>query len=225
MSMRRAELATRIEHTKLGPTVSRAEVEQLCQEALTHGFYGVCVGPPRVALARSLLEDSPVKLVTVIGFPHGTHTAAVKAEEAGQAIRDGADELDLVIHVAALKERDYGALMEEMLAVREETEKSPRPILIKVILETALLAEEEKVAGGILAKAAGVDFVKTSTGFGPGGATVDDVKLLRGVVGPEMGIKAAGGIRDYETAAALLEAGATRIGTSSGVQILEGAPE
>jgi deoxyribose-phosphate aldolase len=224
MSVRRAELVTRIEHTNLGPDVSRAEIEELCQDALTYGFYGVCVSPTRVALAQSLLGDSPVKLVTVIGFPHGTHTAAVKAEEAGQAIRDGADELDMVIQIAALKERDYGTVLEEMLAVREETEKSPRPILIKVILETALLTDDEKVAGCILAKAAGVDFVKTSTGFGPGGATVEDVQLLHGVVGPEMGIKAAGGIRDYETAVAMLEAGATRIGTSSGVQILAGAP-
>ncbi len=222
--MRRAELTTLIEQTKLGPDVSRAQIEQLCQETLMYGFYGVCVSPPRVALAHSLLKDSSVKLVTVIGFPHGTHTAAVKAEEAGQAIRDGADELDLVIHIAALKERDYGVILQEMFAVREETKKSPRPMLIKIILEAALLTADEKVAGGILAKAAGADFVKTSTGFGPGGATVEDVKLLREIVGPEMGVKAAGGIRDYETAAALLQAGATRLGTSSGVQIIEGAP-
>jgi deoxyribose-phosphate aldolase len=227
--MRCAELAQRIEHTALGPDVPQERVRALCEEAIQHGFYGVCVNPCHVALAKAVLKEKDaaarIKVVTVVGFPHGTSVAAVKAFEAERAIRDGADELDMVIHVAALKERDYHHVLEEILAVREETQKSPRPIALKVILETALLDDEQKVAGCILAKAAGADFVKTSTGFGPGGATVEDVKLLKQAVGEGMGVKAAGGIRDYETAAAMIEAGADRIGTSSGVQILEGASE
>ncbi len=220
----RRELARRIEHTKLGPGVTRSEVEKLCEEAQSYGFYGACVNPCHVALARSLLKDSDVRVITVVGFPHGTSAPAVKAAEAEQAIRDGADELDLVIRVSALKEREYSVILEELEAVRDEIRKSPRPIALKVILETALLADEEKVAGCILAKAAGAQFVKTSTGFGPGGATVEDVRLLKRAVGEGMGVKAAGGIRDYETAVAMIEAGADRIGTSSGVAILEGAP-
>ncbi len=227
--MRRAELASRIEHTALGPDVPTERVRRLCEEAIHHGFYGVCVNPCHVALAKAVLKEQDatgrVKVVTVVGFPHGTSVGAVKAVEAERAIRDGADELDMVINVAALKERDYARVLEEILAVREETRKSPRPVALKVILETALLSDEQKVAGCILAKAAGADFVKTSTGFGPGGATVEDVKLLKGAVGEGMGIKAAGGIRTYEQAVALIEAGADRLGTSAGVQIVEGAPE
>ncbi len=227
--MRRAELANRIEHTALGPDISQERVRALCEEAIQYGFYGICVNPCHVALAKAILKEKDavarIKVVTVVGFPHGTSVAAVKAFEAERAIRDGADELDMVIRVAALKERDYHRVLEEILAVREETQKSPRPITLKVILETALLNDEQKIAGCILAKAAGADFVKTSTGFGPGGATIEDVKLLKQAVGQGMGVKAAGGIRDYKTAVAMIEAGADRIGTSSGVQILEDAPE
>lgn len=224
-TLSRRELTRYIEHTKLGPAVTRSEVERLCEEAQSYGFYGVCVNPCHVALAHSLLKDSDVRVVTVVGFPHGTSPPGVKAAEAEQAIRDGADELDLVIRVGALKERDYPVILQELEAVRAEIAKSPRPITLKVILETAFLTEEEKVAGCILAKAAGADFVKTSTGFGPGGATPEDVRLLKRTVGERMGVKAAGGIRDYETAAAMIEAGADRLGTSAGVQVFEGAPE
>ena len=224
-TLTRRELAKRIEHTKLGPDVTRRDVETLCEEATTYGFYAVCVNPCHVALAKSLLKDTEIRVVTVVGFPQGTSTPVVKAAEAEQAIRDGADELDVVVRVSALKERDYAVILGELEAVRDEIQKSPRPITLKVILETALLTDEEKVAGCILAKAAGADFVKTSTGFGPGGATPEDVRLLKQTVGEEMGVKAAGGIRDYEAAAAMIEAGADRIGTSSGVQIFEGAPE
>lgn len=224
-TLSRRELARYIEHTKLGAAVGRTDVEKLCEEARDYGFYGVCVNPCHVAWAKSLLKDTDVKVITVIGFPHGTSTPVVKAAEAEQAIRDGADELDLVIRVGALKERDYPVILEELEAVRAEIAKSPRPIALKVILETAFLTEEEKVAGCILAKAAGADFVKTSTGFGPGGATQEDVRLLKQTVGEGMGVKAAGGIRDYETARAMIEAGADRLGTSAGVQIFEGAPE
>lgn len=221
----RRELAKRIEHTRLGPAVTRAEVERLCEEARNYGFYGVCVNPCHVAEAKSLLQDSEVRIITVVGFPHGANAVEVKAAEAEQAIRDGADELDMVIRVSALKERDYSVILEELEAVRDEIRKSPRPITLKAILETALLTDDEKVAACILARAAGADFVKTSTGFGPGGASLEDVRLLKRTVGDGMGVKAAGGIRDYETAVAMLEAGADRIGTSSGVQILEGAPD
>ena len=224
-TLTRRELAKRIEHTKLGPDVTRRDVETLCEEATTYGFYAVCVNPCHVALAKSLLKDTEIRVVTVVGFPQGTSTPVVKAAEAEQAIRDGADELDVVVRVSALKERDYVVILEELEAVRDEIQKSPRPITLKVILETALLTDEEKVAGCILAKAAGADFVKTSTGFGPGGATPEDVRLLKQTVGEEMGVKAAGGIRDYGAAAVMIEAGADRIGTSSGVQIFEGAPE
>jgi deoxyribose-phosphate aldolase len=166
-----------------------------------------------------------VKVATVIGFPHGATLPAVKAFEAKEAVDAGADELDMVINIAALKAKDYRAVLEEIVGVREAIAKAPRWIILKVILETSLLDEEEKVAGAILAKAAGADFVKTSTGFGPGGAKIEDVKLLKEAVGPGMGVKAAGGISDYETAMAMIEAGADRIGTSSGVAIIDGAPE
>lgn len=221
---RRAELASVIDHTKLGPDVSQKDIEQLCQEAIRYNFHAVCVSPFYVPLAKSLLKDSQVKVATVIGFPQGANATSVKVFEAEQALRDGADELDLVINIAALKGRDYKYVLEEIRVVRQATEKSPRPIILKAILETSLLSEEEKVAGCILAKAAGADFVKTSTGFASGGATVEDVKLLRQTVGPKMGVKASGGIRDHQTAVAMLEAGATRLGTSAGVQILEEVP-
>lgn len=220
----RSELAAMIDHTKLGPDVSRAQIEQLCEEAVTHGFYAVCVNPSHVPLAKSLLKDSDVKVATVVGFPHGANATKVKAEEAEQALGDGADELDMVVNIAALKAGDYRYVAEEIRTVVGVMEKSPRPLVLKAILETALLDDDEKVAGCILAKASGADFVKTSTGFGPGGATVEDVRLMRETVGPELGVKAAGGIRDYETAVAMIEAGATRLGTSSGVAIVEGAP-
>jgi len=152
-------------------------------------------------------------------------TSEVKAFEAQKAIAVGADELDMVLNIAALKEGDYATVLNDIKGVCAASEKAPQPILVKVILEMALLDKDEKIAGAILAKAGGADFVKTSTGFGPGGATVEDVALLRQTVGETMGVKAAGGIRDYETALAMIEAGATRIGASRSVAILEGAAE
>lgn len=223
--LRRAELAAKIDHTLLGPEVSREQVKQLCAEAVRYKFFAVCVNPCHVPLAKGELRDTKVRIVTVIGFPHGTTLPQVKAFEAREAVDAGADELDMVINIAALKAKDYRLVTEEIAAVREAVAKAPRKILLKVILETALLNDEQKVAGAILAQAAGADFVKTSTGFGPGGATVEDVRLLREAVGSKMGVKAAGGIRDYETAIRLIEAGADRIGTSAGVAIIQGAPE
>ncbi len=223
--MRRNELAKMIDHTLLGPTASTAGVETLCAEAVRYGFYAVCVNPCHVKLAYSLVKDSPVKVAAVIGFPHGMTTADVKRFEAQEAIAAGASELDMVINVAALKEGDYETVLTDIRAVCTEARKAPTNAVVKVILETALLDDQEKIAGAVLAKAGGADFVKTSTGFGPGGATVDDVALLRRTVGEKMGVKAAGGIHDYDTAVKMIAAGATRIGASHSVDIITGAPE
>lgn len=223
--MRKSELARIIDHTALGPDVDRARVEKLCQEAIQNKFYAVCIPPTFVGLARQILRDSGVKVCTVVGFPHGQHRAEVKALEARLSVEEGADEVDMVIHVPALKSGDYAYVLGEIRAVREATQKAARPIVLKVILECALLTDEEKVAGAILAKAAGADFVKTSTGFGPGGATPEDVALLRRTVGLNFGVKAAGGIRDYATAVRMVEAGANRIGASRSLDILAGAPD
>ncbi|MBC7221606.1 deoxyribose-phosphate aldolase [Candidatus Bipolaricaulota bacterium] len=223
--MRKSELARIIDHTALGPDVDRARVEKLCQEAIKNKFYAVCIPPTFVGLARQILRDSGVKVCTVVGFPHGQHRPEVKALEARLSVEEGADEVDMVIHVPALKSGDYAYVLGEIRAVREATQKAARPIVLKVILECALLTDEEKVAGAILAKAAGADFVKTSTGFGPGGATPEDVALLRRTVGPNFGVKAAGGIRDYATAVRMVEAGANRIGASRSLDILAGAPD
>ncbi len=223
--MRKIELARLIDHTALGPDVDRERVEKICREAMQNGFYAVCIPPTFVGHARHILRDSGVKICTVVGFPHGQHRPEVKALEARLAVEEGADEVDMVIHVPALRTGDYAYVLSEIRAVREATQKAARPIVLKVILECALLSDEEKVAGAILAKAAGADFVKTSTGFGPSGATVEDVALLRKTVGPDFGVKAAGGIRDYATAVRMVEAGANRIGASRSLEILAGAPD
>ena len=221
--MQRAELAKRIDHTLLGPTATKEAVERLCEEAIQYGAASACVNPCHVELVRDGLKDSEVKTCAVIGFPHGMSTSEMKAFEGQKAIAAGADELDMVINVAALKEGDYAAVTEDIRGVCIAAQKAPRPVIVKVILEMALLTQEEKVAGATLAKAAGAHFVKTSTGFGPGGATVEDVSLLRATVGDHMGVKAAGGIRDTETAIAMIEAGADRIGASRTAAILDGA--
>ncbi len=223
--MRKIELARIIDHTALGPEVDKGRVEKLCQEAMQHKFYAVCIPPTFVGFARQILRDSGVKVCTVVGFPHGQNRPEVKAMEARLAVEEGADEVDMVINIPALKAGDYAYVLSEIRAVREATQKAARPIVLKVILECALLLDEEKVAGAILAKAAGADFVKTSTGFGPGGATPEDVALLRRAVGPGFGVKAAGGIRDYTSAVRMVEAGANRIGASRSLEILAGAPD
>jgi deoxyribose-phosphate aldolase len=223
--MHKKELAKLIDHTLLGPTASADGVRQVCQEARENGFASVCVNPCHAALVCELLHGSNVKTCVVIGFPHGMGTAEVKAFEAAKAIAVGAQELDMVINIAALKEGDYETVLQDVRAVCESAGKAPHPVQVKVILETSLLDDTEKAAGAILAKAGGADFVKTSTGFGPGGATPEDVALLRRTVGDVMGVKAAGGIRDYETANRMIEAGATRIGASRSLAILAGAPE
>jgi deoxyribose-phosphate aldolase len=193
----------------------------LCYEARKHSFAAVCVNPSYVKLCGQLLKGSPVHVCTVVGFPLGATPPEVKAYEAQQAIDDGASEVDMVINIGALKSKDY-ALVERDIASVARTCHAGKAVL-KVILETALLTDEEKVTACQLAQAARADYVKTSTGFGPGGATVHDVELMRRAVGPEMGIKAAGGIRSFEDAKAMVAAGATRIGASASVKIVQEA--
>lgn len=225
MGMKRAQLAAMIDHTKLGPVVLPAQVEALCREAIEHGFVSVCIPANRVALARRLLDGTAVKVCTVIGFPHGAHTSEVKACEARVAMEDGAQELDMVVDVAALKAGDHRAVLADIDAVCRVAHTGPNRACVKVILEMALLEHDEKVAGCILSAAAGADFVKTSTGFGPGGATTEDVALMRQLVGPELGVKAAGGIKTAQDAQAFIDAGATRLGASAGVAIISALPE
>ena len=212
-------LASIIDHTLLRPDASRDDVELLCREALQFGFASVCVNPNWVTLCAQLLRGSPVRVCTVVGFPLGAHLPDAKAYEARRAVEQGASEVDMVINVGALKSRDY-ALVEQ--DIRGVVQAVGRDTVVKVILETALLTRDEKVMGASLAKAAGADFVKTSTGFASGGATPEDVRLLRETVGPEIGVKASGGIRTPEDVRAMIEAGASRIGASASVKIVRG---
>ncbi len=214
-------LGAMIDHTLLRADATPDEIAQLCYEARKYGFASVCVNPTHVKLAAELLKHSPVKVCTVIGFPLGATPPEVKAYEAEDAIQDGAREIDMVVNIGALKARDYTLVAQDIQAVVNVAHAHDS--IVKVILEMALLNEEEKVAGCLLSKEAGADFVKTSTGFGPGGATVDDVRLMRRVVGQEMGVKAAGGIRSLAEAESLVRAGATRIGASAGVRIVREA--
>jgi len=209
-------VARLVDHTLLKPNATQAEVAKLCEEAKAYCFASVCVNPSYVAYCAQLLKGSGVKVCTVIGFPLGSTTSTVKAVEARDAIANGAEEIDMVINVGALKSGNDALVFEDIKAVREAT----RGRVLKVILETALLCDEEKVRACILSKKAGADFVKTSTGFGGGGATVEDVKLMRQTVGPLMGVKASGGIRDAKAAEAMIQAGATRLGTSASVAIV-----
>lgn len=208
-----------IDHTLLKPDATQAAVEQLCREAKEFEFASVCVNPCNVKLASSLLEGTKVKICSVVGFPLGANKKEIKAYEARKAILDGAREIDMVMNVGAVKSGDYKLAEQDMRDVRETCGRS---VITKVILETALLTDEEKIKACEIAKSSGMDFVKTSTGFGPGGATVEDVRLMRSVVGERMGVKASGGIRDAETAARMVEAGATRIGASASVKIVGG---
>jgi len=217
----RSELAKRIDHTLLGQTATKEGIKTLCEQAVQYGVASVCVNPCHAALAKGYLADSDVLLCVVIGFPHGMSVKETKAFEAQKAIASGADELDMVINVAALKEGDFALVEDDIRGVCATAEKAPKPVSVKVIIEAALLTDEEKVAAAILAKSAGAQFVKTSTGFAAGGATIEDVTLLRKTVGEGMGVKAAGGIRDAATAQAMVEAGASRLGASRTVEILD----
>jgi deoxyribose-phosphate aldolase len=215
----RRGLARFIDHTLLKPDANSAAIERLCAEALQFGFAAVCVNPDQVRRCVSLLQGSPVGVATVVGFPLGATTSRIKASEAREFVRLGATELDMVLNIGRLKDRDYAGVRRDM----EGVVRAAGGRLVKVIIETGLLEEEEKIAACLLAKAAGVDFVKTSTGITSTGATVEDVQLMRLVVGDALGVKAAGGIRDAAMARAMLAAGATRLGTSNAIAIL--APE
>lgn len=207
-----------IDHTLLKPEVTKEEIRRLCDEGKKYGFASVCVNPVWVSLCAGLLRGSGVKICTVSGFPLGANKTEVKAKEAEMAIKEGADEIDMVANIGALKSGDFKWVEEDIKAVRHATGKGK---ILKVIIETAVLTNEEKIRATQIIMDCGADFVKTSTGFGYSGATVEDVKLLKKMVGDKIGIKASGGIRDYNTALELIKAGASRIGTSSGVKIVE----
>ncbi|HEL2554826.1 TPA: deoxyribose-phosphate aldolase [Streptococcus suis] len=208
-----------IDHTILKPETTQEQVEKILAEAKEYDFASVCVNPTWVALAAESLKDSDVKVCTVIGFPLGANTPAVKAFETKDAISNGADEIDMVINIGALKTGNYDLVLEDIKAVVAASGDK----LVKVIIEACLLTDDEKVRACQLSQEAGADYVKTSTGFSTGGATVADVALMRKTVGPDMGVKASGGARSYEDAIAFIEAGASRIGASSGVAIMNGA--
>lgn len=215
------DIAGMIDHTLLKPDATEDQIAQLCYEARKYQFASVCVNPTHVRLCAELLQGSDAKVCTVIGFPLGASSPEVKAFEAQTAINDGATEIDMVINIGALKAGDLTLVARDIHEVVRVGHQAGA--IVKVIIETALLTEEEKVTACLLAKEAGADFVKTSTGFSGGGATVEDVSLMRRVVGPEMGVKASGGVRDIEDARSMVEAGATRIGASAGVKIVQGA--
>ena len=216
-----ADLAKYIDHTLLRPDATADEIDVLCDEALEFGFASVCINPTWVRRAAERLRGSDVKVCTVIGFPLGANTTEVKATEARKALRDGAREVDMVINIGALKSGELDVVRTDIEKVVDAAHEVGA--ICKVILETALLTDEEKVVASALAKRAKADFVKTSTGFGGGGATVYDVALMRETVGPDMGVKASGGVRTLEDAEDMIAAGATRIGASAGVQIVGGA--
>jgi deoxyribose-phosphate aldolase len=213
-------LARMIDHTLLKPDATEQEIAQLCFEAKKYGFASVCVNPTWVSLCSQLLQGSPVKVCTVIGFPLGATSSETKAFETETALKQGATEIDMVINIGALKARDMETVAKDIRGVVKMAH-SHRAI-VKVIIEATLLSDEEKTIASLISKEAGADFVKTSTGFAGGGATVHDVELMRKAVGSQMGVKASGGVRTYEDAANMVKAGATRIGASAGVKILQG---
>lgn len=207
-----------IDHTVLKADTTKDTIVQICEEAKEYKFKAVCVNPYYVEEAKKNLAGSDVKVATVIGFPLGANTKEVKAFETEDAIKNGADEVDTVINIGALKDKNYDLVLEDIKAV---VDASNGRALVKVIIETCLLTDEEKVKACELSMKAGADYVKTSTGFSTGGAIVEDIKIMKSVVGDKLGIKASGGVRDLESAKALVEAGATRLGASAGVQIAE----
>ncbi|MBO0409660.1 deoxyribose-phosphate aldolase [Enterococcus hulanensis] len=213
------EINRMIDHTILKADAKKEDVMKIIEEAKKYRFYSVCINPTWVALAAEELQGEPVAVCTVIGFPLGANTTETKAFEASNAIANGADEVDMVINIAELKDGNDEKVQKDIEAVVAAAKDKA---LVKVIIETSLLTNEEKIKACELAKAAGADFVKTSTGFSTGGATVEDVRLMRGTVGPEMGVKASGGIHNAKEAEAMIEAGATRLGASSGVAIMNG---
>ncbi len=212
-------LANTIDHTALKPDTTKEQIETLCNEAKLHGFYSVCINPTWVPLAAELLKGTDVAVCTVIGFPLGATASAVKAFETKYTIEKGATEVDMVINIGALKDSDHELVQQDIEAV---VQAAGGKALVKVIIETCLLTDSEKQKACQLAVAAGADYVKTSTGFSTGGATAEDIALMRKTVGPEIGVKASGGVRNQETAQAMVDAGASRIGASSSVEIVKG---
>ncbi|PTA69685.1 deoxyribose-phosphate aldolase [Deinococcus arcticus] len=214
------KLAPYIDHTLLKATATKADIIQLCQEARKHSFYAVCINPVYIPLARAELAGSAVKIATVCGFPLGAVSPEQKAAEARASVQAGADEVDMVIHIGAALDNDWAAVEADVHAVRTATQGA----VLKVIIETCYLNEDQKRAATEAAVRGGADFVKTSTGFGTGGATPDDVRLMREVIAGRAQIKAAGGVRSAEDARQMIEAGATRLGTSGGVALVAGEP-
>lgn len=211
------ELNKYIDHTLLKADARQEEIVKLCQEAKDYHFMSVCINPCWVREAADLLRDSDVKVCTVIGFPLGASSSQVKIFEAKQAVADGAEEIDMVLNISAAKDGNWVYIEEEIAAIVQAV---PAEVLVKVIIETCLLNEEEKVAACQVAQKAGADFVKTSTGFSTGGAKVEDIRLMRKTVGPDMGVKASGGVSNQADAIAMIEAGASRIGASKGIAIV-----
>lgn len=216
--MNAQEIAAYIDHTHLKPDADKETILNLCDEAKEYGFASVCVNPYWVSMVARELENSPVRTCVVIGFPLGANTGPIKILEAKDAIASGADELDMVINLGALKSGDWKSVEYDIRGVVDSADGK----LVKVILETCLLSESEIIEACNVAKTAGADFVKTSTGFSSGGATVKDVKLMRNTVGVDLGVKASGGIRSLRDALNMIEAGASRIGASAGVEIIKG---
>jgi deoxyribose-phosphate aldolase len=217
-----SEMSKRIDHTLLKPEAPRSLLDSFCSEAVQYGFKTVCVNSAWVAHVAQKVRGSEVAVCAVVGFPLGSTHREAKAFEAEKAVEDGATELDMVLNIGALKGGDLKTVEADIRAVRQA---AAGPTVLKVIIETCLLTDKEKIRACEIAKHAGADFVKTSTGFSSGGATVEDVALMRRIVGHEMGVKASGGIKDWLAAVAMIKAGADRIGTSAGVVIVESAPE
>jgi len=219
----RKELAKMIDATNVKATATKKDIEKLCKESIRYGFKCAVVNPIYVKLVAKLVKGTEVKVCSTVGFPLGVSLTEIKALEAVKAVEDGAEELDMVINLSAMKNGDYNYVRNDIAAV-VETKQLLNDIIIKVIIETAYLTRDEKIIACKLAKEAGADFVKTSTGLFGKGATIEDVKLMRQMVGETMGVKAAGGIRTYADAVAMIKAGANRIGTSTAVTIIEEAP-
>lgn len=213
------KIANMIDHTVLKAFTTKEDVIKICNEAKENGFFSVCINPTQIEFVKNELKGSNVKVCTVIGFPLGANTPEVKAFETKDAIAKGADEVDMVINIGALKDKNYDLVYEDIKAVVDAADKDA---LVKVIIETCYLTDEEKKIACELALKAGTDYVKTSTGFGTGGSTPEDIKLMRETVGPKIGVKASGGVRNTKDAEAVIEAGATRIGASASVEIISG---
>lgn len=218
--MTKNELARMIDHTVLKADTKEEKIEEICKEALQYNFASVCINPCNIESAAKLLKGSEVKVCTVIGFPLGANTTAAKAFETKDAIEKGASEVDMVINIGKIRDKDYDYVKKDIEAVVKEAKGKA---LTKVIIETCLLTDEEKIMACKLAKEAGADFVKTSTGFSTGGATVADIKIMREAVGENLGVKASGGVRTYEDSIAIINAGATRIGASASIDIINKA--